>query len=306
MTPYPPLSKLPDFAALAKRISAWTTNSLLTMMVLAAGIGFGRQVLQWWAADLSPAQRIPATALPADPLGDSTQSHVVQFGSHPWSLCRQIVTGDKDSALRRLRAVCREVLRATRPGGDLPLLEDGNLLALLAASTPVDQEPGRWQLYARHEAFPVAVGIVQSPANPVTTRSKLGEAAHAVTLWAAAVPTGPEQWTLWSFQPERTSGVESGVIDTIPLPPETRKTLSLTVAEDGETVAFSGPDRCEKWRHFYDGWFSQNGWRPLPDWQTVGGAWNATYLSPDHRGSVYLRVSPDGRGGCDGFVMTIP
>ena len=44
-------SKPPGFAGLAKRISAWTTRGLLTLMVLVAGLGFGRQVLKWWAAD---------------------------------------------------------------------------------------------------------------------------------------------------------------------------------------------------------------------------------------------------------------
>ena len=50
----PVSSEPPGFAALAKRISSWTTNSLLTLLVLVAGLGFGRQVLKWWRADASP------------------------------------------------------------------------------------------------------------------------------------------------------------------------------------------------------------------------------------------------------------
>ena len=40
---------------LALRISRWTTNSLLTVMLLVIALGFGRQVLHWWHDDAAPA-----------------------------------------------------------------------------------------------------------------------------------------------------------------------------------------------------------------------------------------------------------
>ena len=73
------------FVRLARRISAWTTNGLLTVIILVAGLGFGRQVLHWWAAD-TRAKTASGTPSAGDGLGDPSQPHVLQFGDQPWSL----------------------------------------------------------------------------------------------------------------------------------------------------------------------------------------------------------------------------
>ena len=72
----------PSFATLARRISAWTTRGLLTLMVLVAGFGLGRQVLRWWADDAAPAspKSMPAAG---DSLGDPAKPHTVEFGDRP-------------------------------------------------------------------------------------------------------------------------------------------------------------------------------------------------------------------------------
>ena len=139
-----------DFAALAKRISAWTTNSLLTLIVLVAGLGFGRQTLKWWAADASPSSVV---ALPTDSPDDLAQLHTLQFGDNSWSLRRRLVAGDKNKAVEQLRTACREVL-VTGASADKPPTGEDRFLAFLAGSTPVDQEPGKWRLYELQETFP--------------------------------------------------------------------------------------------------------------------------------------------------------
>ena len=75
--------QLHDFAALAKRLSAWTTNSLFTLLVLVVGVGFGRQMTNWWAADASPPPVVAAG------LDNPAQVRMLQFGDASWSLCRR-------------------------------------------------------------------------------------------------------------------------------------------------------------------------------------------------------------------------
>ena len=53
-----PSKQPPDMGRLARRISRWTTNSLLTVMLLVIALGFGRQVLHWWHDDATPRGRL--------------------------------------------------------------------------------------------------------------------------------------------------------------------------------------------------------------------------------------------------------
>jgi hypothetical protein len=190
-----PPSTPPGFATLAKRISSWTTNSLLTLLVLVAGLGFGRQVLKWWKADASPRGAAGAIS-PGDGFGDPMRLHTVQFGDSSWSLRRQSIIGDKQSAVEQLRAACCEMLKThvpATPGSPLPTNlrsvpgegpgakaeSEDKFLALLSRSNPVEEEPGKWRVYEFHEAFPMAVGVARvgetAAARPAETSSNLAQ-----------------------------------------------------------------------------------------------------------------------------------
>ena len=189
--PSQPLSsKPPGFATLARRISVWTTNSLLTLLVLVAGLGFGRQVLKWWAADASPPPGGSAVALTGDALGDPAQLHTIQFGDASWSWSRQTVAGDKHRMIERLRAACRDVLNAkvqpaTAPEKS-PSPSEQKFLDFLSATKPVAESPGQWRVYEFAEAFPMAVGLVRATSTP--------HAPHEVTeVTPRSTPHAPHE-----------------------------------------------------------------------------------------------------------------
>jgi hypothetical protein len=272
------------FAALAKRITAWTTNSLLTLIVLVAGLGFGRQVLEWWAAGASPSPTVVKS------LDDPTQIHTFQFGDNSWSLSRRSVAGDKSKAVEQLRMACRDALEASPSVAALP--NDDRFLAFLADSTPVDQIPGKWRLYELNEACPMTVGVATS--NP---------AEYRVVVWGLAMPTGDKQWTLSTFQSEvRSIGGQSG-LSNVPLPPGSCRTLSL-LATGGGIITFSGPDRSVEWKNFYDEWSAYQGWQQVASWQPTGAAWYAKFAAPDDL--IDIRFGPDGHGGLSGLLMMTP
>jgi hypothetical protein len=273
-----------SFAALAKRITVWTTNSLLTLIVLVAGLGFGRQVLNWWAAGASPSPTV------VNSVNDPAQIHTFQFGDNSWSLSRRSVTGDKNKAVEQLRVACREALEAGPSAAALPA--DDRFLTFLAGSTPVDQKPGKWRLYELNDAFPMTVGVATTSL-----------AEHRVVVWGLAMPTGDKQWTLSTFQSEVCStGGQSGLSD-VPLPPGSRRTLSL-LATGGGIIAFSGPDRSVEWKNFYDEWSAHQGWQQVASWQPTGTAWYAKFATPDDL--IDIRFGPDGHGGLSGLLMITP
>ncbi len=313
------------FAGLAKRISAWTTNSLLTLLVLVAGVGFGRQVLKWWAADASPSGD-SRFAPPNDALGDPMQLHTLQFGDLSWALGRQSIRGDRQHAMEQARAACRESL-ATRPptvvappaanGGGASgattvgrfAPNDEKFLDFLSHSKPVVEDPGKWRVYEYQGAFPMAVGLARAadaaPEPPTNTPPSLAQSGYRVVVWVLAVPAGNGEWTLWTFQPEGPpAGSVTGAAE-IPVPPGGHRGLSLQTAGGG-LIAFGGPCRPEEWKRFYDDWFRSQDWRSATGWRPADGAWCARFTS-DAGGAVDVRFGPDGRGGLSGlFMVTRP
>jgi len=298
-------------ASLAGRISSWTSKCLLSAVILVAGLGFGREVVKWWAADRPEAAEpyLPATA--PDGLADPTRPHLVRFADQPWSLGRRSISGSKSSATAALRACCREAVGGERPGvqdhlDDRPGKAESELLQRLALRKPVEQEPDRWQLYELDDAFPMVVGArQQSTKRDVDDGKNLAAKGRRVVTWGLAFPTGPDAWTLLTFQPEHLTGQWSDDLPSVPLPPESSNTLTIQAAGGCRVVAFAGPRRPETWRRFYDHWFEEHGWRAAGDWQHSNSTWCVRYAAPAQSPAAVadVRFGPDRRGRFGGLLM---
>ncbi len=180
-----------SFAALAKRISSWTSKGLVSALILAAGLAIGNEVLRWWRADKtlpSPAEGLAVSdaALASDGLGDPAREHQLRFGDSPWAMTCRTIVASKHDALTMLRAACAESIRS---GDGLPTTPpdaaEREWLGRIGGRQPVEQEPGRWVLYELEEPNLMVVG----------TRAGL-----RVVTWAVAIPGDGGQWTLYTLQ----------------------------------------------------------------------------------------------------------
>jgi len=298
-----------DYARLAKRISATTTNCLLTAVVLVAGVGFGRQVLRWWAADTAQSPEASQPAEVADGLGDPLRLHTLQFGDQPWLLHRQSITGDRQAAAMALRVVCRDIVRQDRLPDRPPAPAEANLLSRLAARDPAQQEPGEWRLYELTEVLPMVVGTRPQPATADNSPSKNPAARNdRVVVLGVALPVGPDTWTLLSFQPGGPVGQPSAGLPEVPIPAGCRKTLSMGVAGGGAVLAFEGPSEPKTWISFYDRWFAAHDWKTIGGWQESGTGWHARYAPPaqDPAASVDVHLGGDGPHRSAGLLMVAP
>jgi hypothetical protein len=297
------------YGPLAKRISAITTNCLLTAVVLVAGLGFGRQVLRWWAEETAESADALRSADLADGLGDPSRLHVLQFGDQSWSLRRQSIAGGRQAAAETLRAVCREVLRQNRLPGEGPGGAEEGFLRQLAARDPVEQEPGKWRLYELDESLPMMVGTQPEAAVVDSSAGQnLAAGGQRVVVWGLALPAGPEMWTLFSFQPEILASQPVGPVPELPLPPASRRIVSMRVAGGGAMLIFEGPQEPKTWIDFYDGWFGSHNWKRSGVWQRFGARWHARYTAPGQGsgGAVDVHFGGDVPGRSSGLLLVFP
>ena len=148
--PLPP-KQSQSLGRLARRVSAWTTNSLLTVMLVVIALGFGREVLHWWHDEGTSPAAGPSVA--ADPLGDGTVPHVLEFGDQAWSIRRQEFSGPPGDVSAALQAACRAAIVDSRPRGESPDAAEQELLKRLAGERPVAEEQGQWRLYGGAQAI---------------------------------------------------------------------------------------------------------------------------------------------------------
>ena len=286
-----------NFTMPSKRISAWTTNCLLTFSVLAAGLGFGRQMLKMQAMESSPHLAITIPQI------DDSFFHNVQFGNHAWSLCRSTVAGDKGMATNHLRMTCRNILciaiadTTASPQQILPKNEK-QFMDELMDRTPIDQEPGKWRLYEISESLPMIVGLTRMRL-PATSNESRYE--YRITIWGIAMPMQQLQWTLNIFQSNMASGERNSRWNDVPMPPGSRKILSLSEAKGGGIVSLRGSGRAAEWKRFYTDWFTRRGFSST-GWYSTGDSWYAEFsgLNDD---SIHIRFGPDNRGGLSGLLM---
>ncbi len=305
-----------DFAALARRIANWTTNCVVTAIILVAGIGFGRQAMRWWAADKAePIAESPLLAA-TDGLGDPWTPHFLQFGDQPWSMWRQSIAADRPAAAAALLANCRRLIEtADEPPAAKSLAKPvpptdplGGLPPGLEKLKPAAEAAGKWRLYAIEGGFPMVAGVRQFSQNPPDKAgSNLAEPPRRVVIWGLAVPVAAKVWTLCVFQPIAGDGRSKPELfpSRIELPPGSRKLVSMQLGDGGGIVAFTGPEPLAAWKQFFDRCFAQRGWK-TDGWRRAGSTWQARFVAPAARRAAMadIRLSPGGQGKCTGLLTT--
>jgi len=293
------------FATLAKRISDWTTKCILSAVVLVAGLVFGRQVLDWWAADqqAAPVSHRPVTV--GHGIADSPGPHHIQFGESPWRLTRRSFVGDREEAIAALRSDCRKAIAACSfPEGAAPEAEN-SLLESLAEREPVDAEPGEWELYELDGPYAMVAGTRQDPLrSDPTKRNQVARAVRRVVIWGLGVPVRPQTWTLDTFHLAGWSDRPVVGLPDISIPPGSSRTISLRASHGGGMVAFKGSSQPEDWQAFFDRWFLGRGWTAGDDWRRSGGGWHRRYAAGAGQppASVDVRFGPGTKGQLSGLL----
>lgn len=296
-----------DFGALARRISTYTSRTLLSVVVVVAGVVFARQVLEWWGDDAADSHVRP---LAADP-GHPSAGRELLVGDHPWVIVRHPFQGDAAAASRALLAACQAAAdEADGMSLPTPSPEERSLLARLAGIPPDRQTSGGVSLYALPEGFPLVVGTRDSVPSDVVVGSVPSEGQKlAVATWGIAVPTTPTSWSLYTFCPESRSGGQAAAPLQPPLPPGCRRLLHVRSADGHGMIVFTGPPQPEAWKAVFDRWAAEAGLQSREGWREFSGAWRATYRSAAAGGDAAVAIhfgQPDKADHTRGVILVEP
>ncbi len=291
---------------------------MLSGLVLIAGLGFGRELVQWWRSETATPSTVESPLLLSDSLGDLSQTHTLQFGDLPWRFRRQQLAGSKEEAVTKLREMCREAV-PNEIVADLPGPAEKRLLDRFRRQKPVEEMPGQWQLYALVGEFPM-VAVIRGQTNgagqgsgavqpegttlgkpedgPASQAPHVASKGRRVVTWGLAIPTGKETWNLYTFAATGKAQESAPSLPELSLPPNSRRILSLQAAGGGAVVSIQGRGRPEDWQHFFDDWFQQRGWTGKASWGSSDSAWYRRYTSksgqPKGTAEVYLRRNSEG------------
>lgn len=288
----------------AQRLAAWTTRLLLCGLIAAVGLGFGRQVLQWWAVegDWPGDERL---ADGDSPPTDAGERQFVSIGAGPWRLQRESIVGPREQVAAALVQRAVEITTsAALP--QTPIEAAEKALLARAAAIPIEAGPhgADWRVVPVDLGVPTAVGLKWSDNRPAGEAINLAETDVRVVTWGLAVPADESSWAVYCVFAEQTISAPAGALPELPLPPETRRTLALGTV-GGAMVGFEGrldPAAC---RSFFEQWFSQNGWTCVGSRRTADDGWFARFEKSSSRDStvVDVRIGLDAQRQLQGLLV---
>lgn len=289
----------------AQRLASWTTRLLLCGLIAAVGLGFGRQVLQWWAPEGDSASvEPPAQGSPSPDETDDRQ--MISVGAGPWRLRRELVAGPREQVAAVLVRRAVEITSAASLPQSAPQAAEKALLAR-AATIPLDAGPqgANWRVAPVDLGVPAAVGLKWPDNRPPAEGVNLAQTDARVVTWGLAVPADESAWAVYCVFSEQTNTAPADRAPELPLPPEARRTLALGTVGGGAMVGFEGridPAACQR---FFEQWFSQNGWTCVGTWRTADGGWFARFEKSSSRDSavVDVRVGLDAQRQLQGLLV---
>ena len=299
------------FATIAKRISVWTTNCLVSVLILVVGVGFGRQVLRWWTEDTGEASPAPLPVV-SNTLSDPSARHFLEFGDRAWVMSRRSFAGGAEAGLRQLRDETAALAGQAELPADEPGAAERELLQRLAGTKPAQEDPGLWHIHEFDGPFPIVVGTraVDDDFSSEASASGGDELAvlpRRVVTWGLGIPSAQHEWTLWTFQCGSDRSEPLPGLSELPVPPGATKTLAVRVAGGGVVLGFQGKQGAESWKQFFDQWFRQSGWT-AGQWRKTGSSWHLGGRSGvgQEPVAVDIQFGPQQKGGQAGLLVATP
>lgn len=303
-------SRRGDLPSLSRRIISWSGNLLATSVIIILGLTFGRQVLQWWQGDPSPARVITGGVdSELGGLGDARVPHLLAFGDLPLTFERSQFEGSELAALAQLRAACREFLERGRPVA-IPVSDEA--LRRLRSSEAVEEGIG-WRI-VQYRGPIITVVALQMPVDATSAGTDVaGQGNESVVSWGLglrAAETGTEKearasrWTLFTCS-GRNHPVDASPDLSPPTPPGSQRCFVARVEQGGALIAFTCPQSMVEVRQYCDRSWGDVGWSRKTRWTSIGSTCHARFRH-DAGGQCDVQLMDNTSGTTSGIVTVAP
>ena len=323
---------------LSARLFVFTTNTLVTFLVVVAAVAFCRQVVQWWRESRPPTPASPPvhpgnlpdrflvgsqggpaeTELTAEVEGD------VVLGATAWMWTRRLVRGELSEAAQNLG-----VLTAAKVAEIAPAIVHGK-----TSPPPMEIDFGQleqvknlWQIQEVGDAaqvwilpceVPVSLGAVKNGDIPEKNFPEKGK--FLPVAFGLVRPRGEKLWQIdlfsWTGGSSGSTGnapdlpAESGRGQLLPcrLPADAKLLLACTTPLFGGQVAFRGAGPIENWMKFFDQSAPVAGWRGESEWQRFQTVSRRVFLPviATQKGKMEILLAPTREGDYYGLIFWQP
>jgi len=265
---------------LARRITGWTSNLLVTFLILAAGLAFGVQVLVWWKN--APDESKPQGKSAEDSFAVDAWAEFRGTGNHLRCLT---VQAEEAVATRRCEDVCLASAEAAGVPSGLPTLAEQGVLEKLASISPIRESPRGVLVYRYPGDFRLWVGVKVPKEAPGDSRPPMSEnddstggsplpSGSRIVAWTFLLPAGEREWTIYHISAVTKESMESDYDlgreqdAFFPLPPGAAVVSRFCPGPGSffgvfeETVQGASAN----WPIFLDHELEEKGWSPVTLW----------------------------------------
>ena len=292
-----------SFGSLAKKIASRTTDLLAIAIVLTVGLSVGGSLVDWWRTD--PEETLPDVPQPVAAMnwGEAGRPVALRFGREGRALSRQTVAGDRPAAETALRAQCRRIVEKRFIPSGPPDPRERQFLASLQQKKPIETKPGQWRLYRINAPVLMVVGIGERGDHHPSRGER-------VLCWGVAFPTTSSSWVLYTFTPSDGKPPRPSTTGEIPLPPRSRRILSVRDRLAGRLCLFVGRGPPAVWMRYFDEWFETQPGGVLPRWHQAGERWWTRGVVSENgkrspRRSVEIVIQRNAAGQWAGIVSSL-
>lgn len=310
------------WTAIARRITGWTSNLLVTFLILGAGLAFGVQVLIWWKE--APTDGNPSSDIKTTERQTNTEAWA-EFRGVGGRFSWLTIQDDENAAIRRAQEICREAAQeATFPAG-LPDLAEQDVLAKLGNLSPVCEGPHGVRVYRYPGDFPVWVGvkIVKEvvPRSELENNGNLASQGSRIVAWTFLIRGEQREWTIYRVSTDTGIGTQESTIvpneaDMLfPIPPGASVVSRFSPGSGAFFGIFqeTSPGTSATWTLFLDRQLHTAGWKPLDNWSKEPLRQRRTFTrnTPSAEQSfltieIARKSGQPARGLVFGFRWTIP
>lgn len=271
-----PAEPTSNLFALAKSISGWTSNLVVSAIVVVIALTFGSQLVSSWVPGKSQSK---STGFDIRQSWPTLQACSLQFGDLPFQLTREIVEGSESEVSLFLQSRCQEELENhIQPVGKIGQ-QESRLIRNSVDREPVGQAEGKWRIFLgpkldRSQPLPIAIGIRDNCQSSSVTATNAGKFESRLVVWAMAMPAEDNRWTTFVAQ---ASTLDSTLgLDQF-LPWNARRTISMVDPAGGSMIGFLGGE-FESAIAYYKTMAEERNWKLEIERATDPNSWSARIL----------------------------